>query len=91
MFQIDDSVLTAFDLDTVKLLIAMFDTDKNGTIGFAEVRSEVCLLNLAEILISSLVSGNTSKYALHRELEISRPNDRMLGSGLARRLQAFRP
>jgi len=27
---------TAFDLDTVKLLMNMFDTDRNGTIGFAE-------------------------------------------------------
>jgi len=27
---------TPFDLDTVKLLIGMFDTDKNGTIGFSE-------------------------------------------------------
>jgi hypothetical protein len=83
MFQIDD-ILTAFDLDTVKLLIGMFDTDKNGTIGFSEVRlAEVCLSNLAEISISSLVSGNTLKYALYRELEIPRPNDRMLGPGLA--------
>jgi len=27
---------TPFDLDTVKLLITMFDTDRSGTIGFAE-------------------------------------------------------
>jgi len=27
---------TPFDLDTIKLLINMFDTDRNGTIGFAE-------------------------------------------------------
>jgi len=27
---------TPFDLDTVKLLITMFDTDRNGTIGFSE-------------------------------------------------------
>ena len=32
---------TAFDLDTVKLLMNMFDTDRNGTIGFAEVRLSV--------------------------------------------------
>jgi len=26
----------AFDLDTVKLLMSMFDTDRSGTIGFNE-------------------------------------------------------
>jgi len=29
---------TAFDLDTVKLLMSIFDTDRSGTIGFNEVR-----------------------------------------------------
>lgn len=28
----------AFDLDTVKLLMTLFDTDRSGTIGFTEVR-----------------------------------------------------
>jgi hypothetical protein len=28
--------LLAFDLDTVKLLMSMFDTDRSGTIGFNE-------------------------------------------------------
>lgn len=29
--------VTAFDLDTVKLLMTMFDTDRGGTIAFNEV------------------------------------------------------
>jgi Ca2+-binding EF-hand superfamily protein len=28
---------TPFDLDTVKLLVTIFDTDRSGTIGFNEV------------------------------------------------------
>jgi NADH:ubiquinone oxidoreductase subunit 3 (subunit A) len=30
-------IAVAFDLDTVKLLMTLFDTDRSGTIGFTEV------------------------------------------------------
>ena len=32
----DQAALSAFDLDTVKLLMTLFDTDRSGTVGFQE-------------------------------------------------------
>lgn len=37
-------LLIAFDLDTVKLLMTLFDTDHTGTIGFTEVRQIPAML-----------------------------------------------
>lgn len=40
----------AFDLDTVKLLMSMFDTDLSGTIGFNEVRPDLFESSLLGLL-----------------------------------------
>lgn len=36
----------AFDLDTVKMLMSIFDTDRSGTIGFNEVCNVLLLIVL---------------------------------------------
>jgi len=35
---------TPFELDTVKLLMAIFDTDRSGTIGFKEVQEPLVVV-----------------------------------------------
>lgn len=52
-----------FDLDTVKLLMGIFDTDRSGTIGFNEVRFNPSKPSpgLLRFLRSSLDCGNTSR------------------------------
>jgi hypothetical protein len=42
----------AFDLDTVKLLMSIFDTDRSGTIGFNEVRLTLSIYLLCGSLTS---------------------------------------
>ena len=53
----------AFDLDTVKLLMSIFDTDRSGTIGFNEVRFNLFnpFSDCLRFHRSSPDSGNTSK------------------------------